>query len=145
MNRQIHEDIEHMAALKSIDLFSGLDTETLYKILKIAKFRRLSKDETIIRKGETFDCFYVLLEGGVKACPDENEDCTGTAGPGYGFGELGIIDGRESTTNIRTSEESLLLEFDGKQFVALMMKNGSIAFSMARMLSSRLRDILEAY
>jgi len=135
-------DIQRMAVLKSIDIFKELEIETLYQILKIAKYVKFAKDEMMIRKGEMGESFYVLLEGKAGVLVDGSKDMITTISSGGIVGELAILDKKERTASIIALEEILALEFDGEAFVALIKTNNAIAFSMARTLSQRLRNTL---
>jgi CRP-like cAMP-binding protein len=142
MDDSAYEDIQRMAVLKSVDIFKELDIESLYQILKEAKYVRFAKDEMLVRKGETGESFYVILEGKACVLADLNKEMITTISRGGIVGELGILDKQERTAWVMALEELLVLEFDGVAFVSLIKSNNAIAFSMARTLSQRLRNTL---
>ncbi|XP_066930430.1 cGMP-dependent protein kinase 1-like [Clytia hemisphaerica] len=57
---------EHYQFLKSAPIFSGLDTEKLYKITEVCEEESFQEGEYIIREGERGDSFFILKEGMVK-------------------------------------------------------------------------------
>lgn len=135
-------DIQRMSILKSIDIFKELEIESLYQVLKIAKYVKLKKDELIIKKGEIDDSFYIILEGKVGVYVDNAKDIIATISVGGIIGELAILDKQERSANVMALSETLILEFSGISFISLIRTNNAIAFSMARTLSERLRNTL---
>jgi CRP-like cAMP-binding protein len=133
-------DIQRMAILKSIDIFKDLEIESLYQVLKIAKYVKFSKDAVIVKKDEFAESFYIILEG--KAGVFINNELIATIVSGGIIGELGVLDKMERTADVITLCEALVLEFNGDSFISLIKLNNAIAFSMARTLSQRLRNTL---
>lgn len=138
------EDIKHIMVLKSIPVFGDLDVETLYQVLKIARYKKMAKGEVVVKKGERGDTLYILLEGEAGVYLRDDGDYQITIGPGEIFGELSIVDQEERTATIRPLKETLLLEFNGDEFISLLRENATIAFSMAKTLAGRLRKMLES-
>lgn len=143
MENKIISDIERMAVLKSIDIFKGLEAESLYQVLKIARYVKFKKDEYIVTKGEKGDRFYVILEGSAAVYVDLIQNPVATITQGGIIGELAILDKQERTAWVIALEETLTLEFNGDAFIALIRANNTIAFSMARTLSQRLKNTIE--
>lgn len=142
MDETAFDDIQRMAVLKSIDLFRELEIESLYQILKVAKYVKFAKDEMIVKKGEAGESFYVILEGKAGVLVDSSKEMITTISRGGIVGELSILDKQERTAWVIALEEMLVLEFDGEAFVSLIKTNNAIAFSMASTLSQRLRNTL---
>jgi hypothetical protein len=143
MPDQFCNEIEHMILLKSVPLFSELNVETLYQLLKITRYQTFKVGELIIRKGEVGDTFYVVQTGEVGVYVKEDEDYIARIGCGGIFGELGIIDKDIRTATIKAIQETAVLVFKGDDFINMLKKNNSIAFSMIRTLSQRLRNMLD--
>ena len=142
MDNSAYGDIQRMTVLKSIDVFKELEIESLYQILKIAKYIKFAKDDVIIKKGEVGESFYIILEGKAGVFIDPKEELITTISIGGIVGELSILDKQERTAWVIALEDMLLLEFNGDTFVALIKDNNTIAFSMAATLSQRLRNTL---
>jgi len=142
MNEAAYGDIQRMTVLKSIDIFKELEIESLYQILKLARYVRFAKDEIIIRKGAVGDSFYVVMEGKAGVWADLDQEMLAVISRSGIIGELGILDKQERTAWVKALEDTLLLEFDGEAFVSLIKSNSSLAFSMALTLSQRLRNTL---
>lgn len=144
MENNFPEDIKHIMVLKSIPVFRDLDVETLYQVLKIARYTKMAKGEVIVKKGERGDTLYILLEGEAGVYFRDETNYQISMGAGEIFGELSIVDKQERTATIRALKETLLLEFNGDEFISLLKENATIAFSMARTLARRLRKMLES-
>lgn len=138
------EDLELMMILKSIPMFNELDFESLFRVGKTAVFKRAAGGEALVIKGEKGQSFYVLLEGRANVYLTEGAEAIASIGPGDLFGELSVIDQKERTATVRAMEDVLMLEFNGAQFLDLLVNNGAIAFSVAKSISRRLRSMLEA-
>lgn len=132
-----------MMVLKSIPMFNELDIETLYKVSKIATLKKAAFGEIIIKKGEPGQTFYVVLVGRVSVFLAEGAKPIASIGPGEIFGELSIIDQKERTATVKAVEDVLMLEFDGYTFIDLLIKNGTIAFAVAKTFTQRLRSMIE--
>lgn len=63
-----------LAALSSVTLLKSLTGEQLQKVAEAVRTVRFRRGETIIRKGEPGDCFYIIKSGAVV--------CTGLGAPG---------------------------------------------------------------
>lgn len=143
MDEAVVGDIQRMAVLKSIDIFKDLEIESLYQVLKIAEYVRFVKDEAIIRKGETGNSLFIILDGTVGVFAGSSRSLLTSISRGGVIGELGILDKQERTAYVTALEDTLALEFNGDAFVSLIKSNNAIAFSMARTLSQRLRNTLK--
>ena len=144
MDNNFTEDINHIVVLKSIPIFRDLDVETLYQVFKISRYIKMAKGEVIAKKGERGDTLYILLEGEAGVYLRDDADCQITIGPGEILGELSIVDKKERTATIRPLKETLLLEFNGDEFISLLRENATISFSMLKTLAGRLRIMLES-
>jgi CRP-like cAMP-binding protein len=96
----------------------------------------------IVRKGETGEYFYVVLEGKAGVFIDIGKEMITTISAGGIIGELSILDKQERSAHVMALGDMLLLEFEGQAFISLVKANNTIAYSMAQTLSRRLRNTL---
>lgn len=143
MDDRIAKEFELMMTLKSIPMFNELALETIYEISKITTYKNAASGEAVVKRGEVGHTFFVILDGQVAVYLAEESEPITCLGPGELFGELGIIDRLERTATVKALEGVLMLEFDGDGFLDLLVKNGTIAFSVAKTYSQRLRSMLE--
>ena len=141
METKLTENIEKLITLKTIPMFSELDVFTLQQIQKIASYQKIPAHETVITEGEEGESLFVVISGSVgvyKAGTRINE-----IGAGGFFGEMAIIEKQRRSASITTLEETDFLIIRGDDFASLLARNSSISGSVIRMLSGRLRKMLE--
>jgi CRP-like cAMP-binding protein len=91
-----------MAELLAVDVFAGLDLETLAYIARQSDVQTFSAGDHICRFGENSDAMFVLVRGETEAYVE------GEAGrvvfrrgkPGAVFGEIGVVTGSSRTASI---------------------------------------------
>lgn len=81
-------------AMRRLELFASLDDNQLYKVLTFAKSLEFDAGETVFKKGDPGETFYVIQTGRAKATVPGFlglSKTVGTMGPGEFFGELALI------------------------------------------------------
>lgn len=141
MDTVLTENIEKLIALKEIPLFSELDVFTLQQIQKISAYQKIPAGKTIITEGEEGDSLYVVIRGRVGVYKGETK--VNEIGAGGLLGEMAVIEKQKRSATIQTLEETDFLVIQGDDFAALLERNSSISGSVIRMLSGRLRKMLE--
>jgi CRP/FNR family transcriptional regulator len=131
-------------ALRSVPLFSGLSSKQLESIRRVSQTREFGKEALLFREGEQGDSLYLVLSGRVKAilmAEDGREVILAFLGPGELVGEMALFDPEERrTATVVTAEPSSLLILSGRQFMEVILQNPSIALSILRTLTRRLKD-----
>ena len=102
--------------LSGIDLFSGLDDETLREIAHATKSRTYGNDEPIVRQGEPGESMFIICSGraAVVLEPDRREVATIEAG-GY-FGEMSLLTGDPRTATVLARGDTLVFELNADLF-----------------------------
>jgi len=90
---------------------SALTLEERQSLLKDIRYVEAPEGSVIVRKGETSDAAYFVLEGGTVAGIDENgrERVLEVLAPGDFFGEIAALTGVPRTANVITNQPSTLL------------------------------------
>ena len=138
---QFSREIDHMSSLKSVSMFKGLDVEALRQLIAISKYRNFEKGSVIIQKGGIGDSFFVLLQGQAGVFPDESGECIAIVEKGGILGELAVIDKGIRTATVKTLCSCVLLEFEGNDFNALLMRNTEVCFWVVTTLVERIRSM----
>lgn len=123
-------------------LFSGLATDELDKIVRIAVPKNYGRGEFIFFEGDEGDGFYMVMEGKVKIFKmslDGKEQILHIFGPGEPFGEVPVFHDQPFPANALSLVKSTLLFLPRREFVSLVTANPSLALNMLAMLSLRLR------
>lgn len=144
LEEKISRDINQLLILKAVPIFSELDFEMLYHLLRIARHKNITRGINVVKKGETADSLFVLLEGEAVVYLQTKEEVLAILKQGDIFGELAVIDGGERTASVMTLKDCAFLEFKDVDFIPLLMKNGIITLSVIKTLSKRLRAMLES-
>ncbi len=93
--------------LKSLNRFSGLDTETLQSIASYAQVREYRHKECIVKEGEFDSRFYFLLSG-IAAVIKGGEVLVTFQRKGELFGEMAIIFGEMGTIEESTRSATIM-------------------------------------
>lgn len=116
--------------IKGVEIFEGLETRDINKVLKVANGRKFEKDQAIFKEGDLGDCFYLIIEGKVKITKqvdgDKIEDVALLTAGDY-FGEMSLLDGEPRSATVVATEDSRLLEVRNSQFIKIVMNDDNFA------------------
>lgn len=59
-----HKNLEDL--IKSVEIFDGLETRDINKVLKVATGKTYKTDQEIFKEGDKGDCFYLIIDGRVR-------------------------------------------------------------------------------
>jgi phosphoserine phosphatase RsbU/P len=131
-----------------IPLFSCLPANEISCLASKLQCHDIAPGVVFLREGERGDAFYLILEGRVeiiKALGTAEERLLGNRGDGDFVGEMSLIGtDRLRTASVRTCSRVRMLEMTRSDFDALLHRYPSIAYQLARVLSSTLRDANDA-
>jgi CRP/FNR family cyclic AMP-dependent transcriptional regulator len=116
--------------IKSVEIFDGLETRDINKVLKIASGKKFEKDQVVFNEGELGDCFYLIIDGTVRVIKKiDGEDIEEVAvlKSGDYFGEMALIDGQPRSASVIALETSKLLEVKNSQFIKIIMNDDNFA------------------
>lgn len=105
-------DTEKFDTVRALPFFAEFGDVELWEVLRISEWRKLHKDEQILREGETGQNFFILAAGSVRIVKQgrllsllHKGDC---------FGEMAHLTGKEAkrTTDVFAKTEVKLIEID---------------------------------
>lgn len=145
MNTQVEQPRRgpSLILLHSIPMFAGVPDAQLEQIAKVAFHRRVTRQTTIVRAGDSTDSLYVLISGSAKVLnsdEDGREVILTLLGPGEFFGEMGLIDGSPRSANVVAVEPCELLCLSKEAFQRCMQDNFQVAQKLMQILVRRLRE-----
>jgi small-conductance mechanosensitive channel/CRP-like cAMP-binding protein len=107
---------ERSRLLAGVDLFAGLDNETLAAIADATTARTYGNGEPIVRQGEPGESMFVICSGraAVVLEPERREITTIEAG-GY-FGEMSMLTGDPRTATVLARGDTLVFEIKADLF-----------------------------
>ncbi|CAN5715356.1 hypothetical protein BH11ARM2_BH11ARM2_34520 [soil metagenome] len=88
-----------LVAFKQNYLVTGLNDEQIGAIFALAKMKRLTAQEYLIRAGDPAGDLYVVLDGKVIVLTPDGDKIT-EVGPGSVIGEVALIDARPRTAHV---------------------------------------------
>src|SRR5262245_8972369 len=98
-----------MKELSQVRIFQRAGARELEQLGAIAKRESFKPDTVVFFQGDRADKLYVILSGGVtvyQQADDGKQKTLGTLGPGEIFGELTLLDGRERSATVETTEQT---------------------------------------
>jgi len=114
-----------LATLRSSDLFQGLTDAEMDMLLIHLRMIRTQKGFQIIRQGDSWDSFYLILSGrvSVKVRRGSKTIRMGKLGKGEFFGEMALLTLQPRNATVTSEEVSELLVLKKAEFDNLLMKN----------------------
>lgn len=128
--------------LKTVPIFSELNTETLREISKLGTRKFYKKDAVILHENESGSALCVIISGKVKvsrSSDDGREIIFSILNPSDFFGEMAIIDGLNRSANVTAIEESELFLIQRTDFLNLLQEHPAISIALLQELTRRLR------
>ncbi|MDF2714039.1 MAG: hypothetical protein K0R28_964 [Paenibacillus sp.] len=137
----ISEQLDRVNLLRNVPVFQGLTSKELSGIAKRLQQIGASSGTLLIREGEPGDCMYIMGSG--HAGVYRNGRKLGDLHRGDCFGEMALFGQGLRTATIRAEDDLLLWRLDCSIFYDILFNHTSIAFEMMKLLSRRLRALLE--
>jgi CRP/FNR family cyclic AMP-dependent transcriptional regulator len=129
--------------LQRVPLFADLPAETLASLAGRLRHRRLPPNTPVVYKGDPSGAMYLIASGRVKvhqATAGGDEIILNVLGSGDFFGEMSLIDGQPRSADISTLEATELLLLEEDALRDTIQEQPSVAWTLLRLLSLRLRD-----
>lgn len=134
-----------LAALRNTALFSGLNDETLAKLLKHARINTHARGEMLFLQNEPVEAFYVVLDGWVKifrTTPSGDEAVIGVFHRGESFAEAAaFVSGKYPATG-ETVSDARLLHIPSRHLLDLVMESPEIGLAMLASTSRHLHMLV---
>jgi CRP-like cAMP-binding protein len=128
--------------LKSVPIFSELDSSRLKQISLLGQRKFYKKDTTILHEDETGSALFVIISGKVKVSresDDGKEVILTILNESDFFGEMAILDGMSRSATVTAIEESELFLIQRADFLNLLHEHPEISVSLLHELTRRLR------
>ncbi len=137
------DDIEKTLAAN--DFFSGMDARDLTFLASCAERRQMRKDQVLFGYGAPAEQFYVLLSGAVTlevAAIEGPELALQDLGPGAVLGWSWLIPPYRWSFQARASEETEVLEFNGKVILARCESDARFGYDLLKRFSTLMSERL---
>jgi len=137
---------ESRAILSDHDLFRGLSSAELDRILMLSRIEVFRPRQTIFLKGSAGRGLLAVLQGRVQIRalgPDGRELILNVIERGEVFGEIALLDGRERSADAVAMTRCRLLVIDRRDFVPFLRANPDTTLNLMTILCDRLRRTTE--
>lgn len=127
-------------ALRQVPFFEKVDMAKLKLLAFTSRAIRLAPGETLVVKGESSDCAYVILEGEVEVLGETSagEFVVTTFGRNALVGELSVILNGPRVATVRAKGDVRVLRIAADAFLKLLCENPGCTQHVMRLLSARL-------
>ncbi len=133
--------IERILFLRSIPLFTDVDSKDLQWISQIVIEQEFARNQYIFRENETGDTFYIVQEGEIHI--RKGNITLNILQPKDYFGEIAIFDNEARSASALAKQTSLLLSIRRNDFQSLLLARPRISLAMFGTISRRLRDLTQ--
>src|SRR5262245_39367513 len=136
---------DFVSLLRGSPLFQAVSDEGLRALRSEVEVITLRGGDLLIHQGDTDDRLYLLLSGRLRAVlttSEGKEQVLGDITPGETVGEMAILGRHERSATVRAIRDSELVQFSRKAFEHLVTKAPEAAVHLARLLVTRLRQVL---
>lgn len=132
--------------LAQIDLFAGLPTAHLQRVVEIGQQESYRKNRKMFEEGDAGDKFYVILDGAVRISrfvPGMGEEALAVLRRGAYFGEMSLIEDAPRSATALAHESCTLFVVKRRDLEDLLFVDRNLAYELlwnfVRTLSRRLR------
>lgn len=125
MDRQFKKFIQES------DLFSRIETAALDELVELFQYQRLLRGETLFRKGDSGDDFYILLSGRLQIIDDKPVAELST---GESFGELALINDSPRLATIKALRDSELGRLHKSHFEQILKNHPEVAVEIIKVM-----------
>lgn len=99
--------------------------------------------EYIIRKGETGDCAFVLVDGEVAVQHSEYLETSDRMTPGAVFGEMSLLSDQVRSANILATTKVRVMILEKSVFLKYLTTKPTMALSMLKSMSDRMNKLIQ--
>lgn len=135
---------ELIAFLQANRLVRHLAPDEIAELIYIAQVVRVHPEETVVRRGEPGDAWYLLYEGKLSVYVEQNK--LAELHPGECFGELSIFDGEPRSASVISEKPGILIRIPKAGFAQLLEANSLAAYktvlALTQVVTKRLRTLV---
>jgi CRP-like cAMP-binding protein len=145
MNRLAISPARIPETLRRLAYFQAWPDASLERLAAGTKILPMTKNATVVRKGERIESLYVVVSGLVRLfmpLPNNMERVIALVGPGEGLGEACLILGENSPCHAVTGKDSHILAVDSRVYLRELDHDLVLARQALELISRRLLDSL---
>jgi NTE family protein len=137
---------DKLAMVKRIALFSSCTDEQVHLVAERSRLVEYKKGEVVYREGDRADAFYLVASGRLEVSTILNgqKHVYAVLHNGDIFGEISLLTGETHSATVEALNDTLVLQLEKRDFDELINRIPSLAVSLSRLLSKRLRTKSQA-
>ena len=126
--------------LRNIPMFAKLDTSKLKLLAFTSEMVHYADGETIFRQGDSADCAYVIMDGGVDVISETESGplVAITLRQNQSFGEMALLNNVPRVATMKANGDLLVMKITADMFLKLISENSDVSLDVMRQLSSKL-------
>ncbi len=135
-----------VAALREVELFTGLDEQALVQIAAVARPRDYDRGELLFVEGEVGDALLILVSGSVtvfRTSADGERAALNVLEPPEVLGEVALLDGAPRSASVEATEPTLVLSLSRAEFFGLLRHQPAVLEPLMRQLGTMVRRLTE--
>lgn len=130
---------DHVAFLKSVELFAGVSEPMLTKVSKRSRRVEHQAGQVIVRAGARAHAFHVIIDGTAEVLKDDEH--VADLGPGEYFGEIAAASDSVRSATVRARTDVIALAIDTVSFQKLIEEEPELATALPPVISERLAQL----
>jgi len=137
-------DLQRLALLRRVWLFSDLEDAELASIAAVARERACRRGEILVRQGDSAGDLFSVIEGRLKVgsvAGEGAEVLLSVVGPGDVFGEIALLDEQPRSATVVAAEPCRLLVVPHASFRPLLRELPTLALRLLQILSRHVRRL----
>jgi sigma-B regulation protein RsbU (phosphoserine phosphatase) len=123
--------------------FEGLPAEQIDALRGAGRVVRLGAGEVLLRPGEHNHALHFVLSGTLEVRLEESSALISRVGPGECLGEMSVVDGQPASAWVVADGRSEILSIPEETLWSDLLSRPAFARGLLRLLSGRLRQVLE--
>jgi MinD-like ATPase involved in chromosome partitioning or flagellar assembly len=130
-----------VSLLKNIPIFKNLTQNDFNLIDELIYEVEFKKGHVLFSQGDPSDSFFIIKSGAVRIIRHDGGKANelATLKSGEFFGEIGVIQNADRTTDVILAEDSTLLAIDKNEFQRFMAINPAISMKIMAVMAGRYR------
>ncbi|HVZ81879.1 MAG TPA: cyclic nucleotide-binding domain-containing protein [bacterium] len=131
--------------LKEVNLFEGLDNQTLNRIFRLGYVQNYRKGDLIIREGEHGGNLHILINGKAEVLTGKagkKKKSLSKIGRGSIFGEMSVFDGAPYSASVRAVDNCDVHIMRGSDFLSFLKSNPAVGVDVLATLISSISNRL---
>ena len=129
--------------LSASPYFEGVSSEVFRRLRRAGRVVRMEPGEVVLRPGERNQALHFVLAGSLEVRVEERSGVVSRVGPGECFGEMSVVDGRPVSAWVVADGPCETLRVPEEELWSELLSQPGFARGLLRLLSGRLRQILE--